>query len=104
MINILKKIFGVGPSVNFKDLTEKGAIVVDVRTVAEFKTGHIKNAVNAPLDKISTQLPQIKETNKPVIAVCRSGSRSSIAVNILKKAGIEAYIGGAWDMLKREIA
>ena len=104
MLNILKKIFGVGQSVNFKDLTEKGAVVVDVRTVAEFKTGHIKNAVNVPLDKISTQLSLIKKINKPVIAVCRSGGRSGIAVNILKKAGIEAYNGGAWDMLKRKIA
>jgi rhodanese-related sulfurtransferase len=104
MLNILKKIFGAGQSVNFKDLTGKGAVVVDVRTVAEFRTGHIKNAVNVPLDKISTELSLIKKINKPIIAVCRSGSRSSIAVNILKKAGIEAYNGGAWDMLKRKIA
>ena len=103
MMNILKTLWGVGPSVNFKELTEKGAVIVDVRTVTEFKTGHIKDAVNVPLDTISNQLNRIKKINKPVIAVCRSGNRSGVAVNILKKAGMEAYNGGAWAILKRKI-
>ena len=59
--------------------------MVDVRTVAEFKTGHIKDSVNVPLDTISKEPHMIKKINKPVIAVCRSGKRSSMAVNILKK-------------------
>lgn len=104
MMNILKQLFGGGPPVNFKELKEKGAVIVDVRTVAEYKTGHIKDALNIPLDTINRQLDKIKKINKPVIAVCRSGSRSSIAVHIFKKAGIEAYNGGAWDLLKRKIA
>lgn len=104
MLKILKKLFGAGPSVNFKELREKGAVIIDVRTSAEFKAGHIKDALNVPLDTVSRQLQMIKKINKPVIAVCRSGSRSGMAVNILKKAGIEAYNGGAWDLLKRKIA
>ena len=35
MLNILKKLFDAGPSVNFKDLTKKGAVIIDVRTAAE---------------------------------------------------------------------
>ncbi len=104
MLKILKKLFRAEPSVNFKELTEKGAVIVDVRTPAEFKAGHIKEAINVPLDTVSRQLQMIKKINKPVIAVCRSGSRSGMAINILKKAGIEAYNGGAWDLLKRKIA
>jgi phage shock protein E len=104
MLNLLKKLFGIGPTVNFKELTEKGAVIVDVRTVNEFKTGHIKDAVNVPLNTISKQLHIIKKFNKPVIAVCRSGNRSGIAVDIFKKAGIESYNGGAWDLLKRKIS
>lgn len=104
MLDILKRLFGAGPSVNFRELKEKGAVIIDVRTVAEFKRGHIKDAVNMPLDTISKQLDKIKKINKPVIAVCRSGNRSGAAVNILKKAGIEAHNGGAWDILKRKIA
>lgn len=103
MLTLLKKVFGSNQPVNFKELTEKGAVIVDVRTVAEFKTGHLKDAVNMPLDTISGQLQKIKKINKPVITVCRSGSRSGVATNILKKEGIEAYNGGAWDILKRKI-
>ena len=104
MLNVLKKFFGAGPSVNYKELTEKRAVIVDVRTVEEFKTGHIKNSINVPLDTISTRLPMIKKIDKPVIVVCRSGLRSGVAVDILKNSGIEAYNGGAWNVLKNKIA
>src|SRR5687767_8652507 len=104
MRNILKKLFDAGSSVNFKKLAKKGAVIIDVRTAAEFKMGHINDAVNVPLDTINRELPMIKRFNKPVIAVCRSGSRSGIAVNVLNKAGIAAYNGGAWDLLKSKIA
>jgi phage shock protein E len=69
MINILKKIFGAARAVNFKALTQNGAVVIDVRAAEEFKTGHMENAVNIPLDSIGRQLLIIKKMNKPVIAV-----------------------------------
>lgn len=104
MLNFLKKLFGTAASVNVKELTGKGAVIFDVRTEAEFKTGHIKDAVNIPLERIGRQLHVIRKINKPVIAVCRSGNRRGIAANILKKAGIEAYNGGAWDQLQKKIS
>jgi phage shock protein E len=103
MINILKKIFGAAPAVNFKALTQSGAVVIDVRTAEEFKTGHMENAVNIPLDSIGRQLLIIKKMNKPVIAVCRSGNRSGMAVQILKNIGVEAYNGGAWNNFKKKV-
>jgi rhodanese-related sulfurtransferase len=104
MSNFFSKLFSSAPSLDFKELTGKGAVIVDVRTPAEFNTGHLKGAVNIPLDSINKQIEKIRKTSKPVIAVCRSGSRSGIAVNILKSAGIEAYNGGAWDELQTQIA
>ncbi len=104
MINFLKKIFGGGPSVNYKELAEKGAVIIDVRPSVEFSSGHIKSSINIPLDTISMQLNKIKKYNKPVITVCRSGSRSAMATGILKKQGIEAYNGGAWNILQRKIS
>lgn len=103
-MNILKRLFGIKPAVNFKELKEHGAIVIDVRTPAEFGSGHVNGAVNMPLNTISNQLNKIKKKNKPVIAVCRSGSRSSMAVSILKRANIEAYNGGAWSTFQRKIS
>jgi rhodanese-related sulfurtransferase len=57
--------------------------IVDVRTPAEFKTGHIKGAVNIDFrdaefeKKIKKQLKR----KRPVLLYCRSGRRSLNAMN-----------------------
>lgn len=78
--------------------------MLDVRTKAEFDAGHLKGAKHIPLDKINTQVEQIRKLNKPVITVCRSGSRSAMAKSILTGAGIETYNGGSWLSLKHKYA
>ena len=71
-------------------------VIVDVRSVEEYRSGHIKNAVNVPL-------PNIKEIDIPkdkkVIVYCRSGSRSLTSAGELHKLGYK-YIynmGGILD-------
>ncbi|MDE3212909.1 MAG: rhodanese-like domain-containing protein [Bacteroidota bacterium] len=103
-MNFFKKLFGSAPSVNFKELTQKGAVIIDVRTPGEFGSGHIKSSVNIPLNNIGNQINKIKKYNKPIITVCQSGSRSRMATGILKRAGVEAYNGGAWSMFSRKIS
>ncbi|MFN4298811.1 MAG: rhodanese-like domain-containing protein [Thermaurantimonas sp.] len=95
--------FLFGKKVDFKALKEKGAIIIDVRTSAEYASGHINGSRNIPLDQISKHINELKKTSKPVITCCRSGARSGAAVNILKANGIEAYNGGPWDSLKAKI-
>ena len=64
------------------------AVVVDVRSIAEFNKGHIVNAINIPLNGLAKQLQQLeKYKDKPVIVACRSGSRSGMACKTLMKAG-----------------
>ena len=84
-----------GTTVNYKEMVSNGAIIVDVRTSAEFKAGHIPGSKNFPLDNIRTKVAELKKLNKPVITVCRSGARSGKAKGILNSAGIEVYNGGA---------
>jgi len=102
MIEFLKKIFR-GSSIDFKEWVKKGAIIIDVRTPEEYKTGHIPNSKNYPLDNIRSKVNELKKSGKPVITVCRSGARSSIAKGILKSAGIEVVNGGPWFSLKNKI-
>lgn len=83
MLSLLKKIFG-GTSVNYKELVNQGAVIVDVRTKSEYNTGHITGSKNMPLDSIRTKINELKKLNKPVITVCRSGARSGMAKGILK--------------------
>lgn len=104
MLNILKQLLGLGPKTDFRTLAEKGAVILDVRTPAEFKSGHIKGAVNIPVDKLQANLAKVKAYNKPVITCCRSGSRSGMALGILKNAGVEAYNGGPWNVLRSKIS
>ena len=71
-------------------LNHENAVVLDTRSMAEFKTGHIVGAVNIPLNNLGKQLKTMeKHKGQPIIAVCRSGSRSSMACKTLKKAGFE---------------
>lgn len=102
MLTFLKKILG-GTRVNFKELLDNGAVILDVRTPGEFKSGHISGSKNFPLDQIRQKTAEIKKWNKPVITVCRSGARSGIARNILKTAGVEVYNGGSWNGLQAKL-
>ena len=97
MFSFLIKIFG--PGTDFKALKENGAIIIDVRTPQEFDHGHIQGSKNIPLDKIQREIKTIKNYNKPIITVCKSGARSGMAKSILKGAGVEVYNGGPWNVL-----
>lgn len=61
-------------------------VLVDVRTKGEFKSGHIPGAINIPLDQLVKRSGEIP-TNKPVVVVCASGSRSRTGSKILVNAG-----------------
>jgi phage shock protein E len=77
---------------------DKNATIVDVRTPGEFDGQHIAGAINIPLDEVAQRINELKNLPKPIITYCRSGSRSSVAVNILKQNGItEAVNGGGID-------
>lgn len=102
MLSFLKRIFG-GTPVNYKELVSNGAIIVDVRSASEFKSGNLPGSKNFPLDNIRKKVSDLKKMNKPVITVCRSGARSGMAKGILQSAGIEVYNGGAWTSLKSKI-
>lgn len=100
----LLDMFGFGTKTeNVKDFTNRGAIIIDVRTVGEFQNGHIKNSKNIPLNMISSKINEIKKMNKPVIVCCQSGMRSGQAEGILKSNGIEAMNGGGWQSLENKL-
>jgi rhodanese-related sulfurtransferase len=92
-----------GKSESIKEFVDKGAIIIDVRTPGEFQGGHIKGSKNIPLNSIGNQIESIKKLNKPVIACCASGMRSSQATSILKNNGIEAMNGGGWTSLENKL-
>ena len=74
----LLDFLGLGSkSENISEFIQKGAVIIDVRSVGEFQSGHIKGSKNIPLNTIGSKINEIKKLNKPVIACCASG-RSSL--------------------------
>ena len=96
-MSLLRKIFGLGPKVNHHELLANGAVLIDVRTPAEFSGGSAKGSKNIPLDTIGNKVKKIEQLKKPIVLCCRSGMRSGQATAILKRHGIEAYNGGPWN-------
>ena len=92
-----------GKSESVKEYMDKGAVIIDVRTVGEFREGHIKNSKNIPLGNIFSKVNEIKRLEKPVIVCCRSGMRSAQAASILKNSGIDVMNGGGWQSLENKL-
>jgi rhodanese-related sulfurtransferase len=78
-------------------LVTEGAIILDVRTASEFKTGHLEGAVNISLGEIRQRYVEL-DTSKTYITVCSHGLRSVKAEKLLKERGFKkVYNGGAWS-------
>lgn len=66
------------------------ALVLDLRTAADYKKGHIKGSKSAPLNELSGSVNSFSSyKDKPVLVYCNSGNTATRALNILKKAGFE---------------
>ncbi|MCW4011695.1 MAG: rhodanese-like domain-containing protein [Candidatus Bathyarchaeota archaeon] len=61
-------------------------VILDVRTPVEYSEGHIENAVNIPVDALETRLNELNKDDE-ILVYCRTGNRSSTAIEILDEAG-----------------
>ena len=89
-------MFGNDSSAIVKEMIDKGAVIIDVRTPAEFQGGHVAGSKNIPLQNIQSKVSEIKKMNKPVVLCCASGARSGQATGFLKQQGIQCENGGGW--------
>ena len=74
------------------------AVLIDVRSVEEFKTGYIQGAVNIPHTEIAEKISGVaKDKSTPLYLYCRSGRRVGIAMEELSKLGYTKMVnlGGA---------
>lgn len=88
------------PDAKAHEMVGNGAILLDVRTPGEFAGGHIRGAINIPVQELSTRSKELKKKkSKEVVIYCRSGARSSTAARMLQANGYDVYdLGpmGAW--------
>ena len=90
-----------------KLLDHEGVLFLDVRTPQEFNyEGSIKNALLIPINDLEKKISMLEYyKDKRIIVYCRSGRRSKIATEILKKKNFNALNleGGfiAWENYSR---
>ena len=81
------------------DLKKEGALLVDVRSAAEFAGASAPGTVNIPLQELGSRLAEIPKST-PVVLCCASGTRSGMAKMVLKKNGYQrVYNIGTWSKL-----
>ena len=105
-------LFPLTTSANTTDKVEQSAVQpekakgiwIDVRSVEEFNSGHLQNAINIPHDQIIEGIKTVSsDKNAPINLYCRSGRRAEVALNELKKAGYTNVTnhGGYDDLIKK---
>lgn len=93
------------------DLQAGGMPVIDVREPEEFLAGHLPGAVNIPRGVLEFQVdghpalnfktdPHLSHRREPVILYCRTGGRSALAAEALKRLGFDRPLSLAGGYLR----
>lgn len=72
--------------------------LLDVREPSEYAEGHIQGSKLVPLSQLSQKLKSLP-TDQPIVAICRSGNRSSAAAGMLIQAGFSNVINMRGGMM-----
>ena len=89
---------------DYKTMLTSGGIIIDVRSEAEFYSGHIENSLNIPLGDLPSKLDYLKDKNQAIITCCVSGMRSAGAAKLLSAKGYTNVVnGGSWSSLESKL-
>ena len=86
-----------------KTVSDSSVVVLDVRTPAEFMSGHLANAINSDVEGAQFNSDVAKlDKSKTYAVYCRSGRRSAIATDEMSKLGFKTLFNleggtGAWS-------
>ncbi len=82
------------------DNPDKTLILLDVRTVSEYQSGHIKDSINIPHDQLLQSIDILNQyRNQPIAVFCKSGRRAQLVINALDDNKFEQLIDIEGDML-----
>jgi phage shock protein E len=85
---ILTRVFGQVSEARARELVQRGALLLDVRTPEEFRSGHLRGAVNVPYQEVGQRIVSLApDKSSPVLVYCLSGGRSGIAKSNLRRLG-----------------
>ena len=104
---LIKKIYRHKEDISVKEMleiikTNDNAILLDVRSVQEYKEGHVAGSINIPLYDLEKETQRKIDKQSIIVVYCSAGIRSKKAIRILKKLGyknlynIEGGIENLW--------
>lgn len=82
---------------------DENLVILDVRRETEFADGHLKNAVNIPLNELTDPAKMaLMEETQNIYIHCAAGYRSMIATSLIKRQGIHNLrnVIGGWNQIK----
>lgn len=94
---------GCSPSDSVAESLSDDAVIVDVRTPAEFEAGHLEGAVNVDMEAadFGDQIAEYEQAGTYFV-YCRSGNRSAVAVEQMESMGFtDVTDGGGMDEASR---
>ncbi|MAE35951.1 MAG: sulfurtransferase [Oceanospirillaceae bacterium] len=72
-------------------INRQDALVLDIRDKADFKAGHLVNAINIPYASLAQRMNELeKERERPIVLVCKTGQTVSMAGKMLREKGFNA--------------
>jgi phage shock protein E len=93
-----------------REYQDRGGLLIDVRPAAEFKSGHLPNAINLQLNELDSTVPQLAQRKDQILLLhCKSGLRSELAAQRLKRQGyanafnLGSYGRAARLLLRRQV-
>ncbi|HJV73310.1 MAG TPA: rhodanese-like domain-containing protein [Noviherbaspirillum sp.] len=91
-MGLFGKLFGAGAA---SEALPENAILIDVRSPEEFASGHIKDAISVPLNRLPSAIGSVASNKSaPVIVYCQSGGRSASARRLMLDMGYQNVING----------
>ncbi len=88
---VIGLVFGMGSPSFSADIAKP--LIIDVRTEAEWRSGHIEGAVLIPYEQIGEKIGAVaKDKTKRIYLYCRTGRRAKIAQESLNKLGYKDVI------------
>jgi rhodanese-related sulfurtransferase len=92
-VSLIERLFGRTPRerrtigvADARRLLDDGAMLIDVRSQAEWRAGHAPSAVHIPLEQLGSRMRRLPDTTR-IVTACRVGGRSAQAASMLRSAG-----------------
>ncbi|TPV97219.1 MAG: rhodanese-like domain-containing protein [Myxococcales bacterium FL481] len=92
------------PALARRLVEDHGALLLDVRSLDEYRAGHLDQAMHVPHNELADRIAELdarvgRDKGKPIVVYCKAGARAATAKSVLVKHGYThvTNLGGMTD-------